>query len=325
MADIWIITDGKKGTENQCISLAESLDQKYKLIKINPLFGINHLPSFFWTIPMGKIPMILLYGSTNILSFNWPRIIIASGKASVGISIILKKIIKNKILVVQIQDPRVNSKYFDVVSSPLHDNTPGKNVIRTFGALNRVNSKTISIAKKNFENKFNFFEKPIIAVLVGGDNKHFRMAQQDMINLILNLNKIQKKMNVTILTTFSRRTNPKIKNLFKLKLNNYKNITSESEEKNPYMAYLAYSDYFIITEDSVSMVSEAASTGKPIYIYKLKGKSKKFENFYKQLYIKNIIRDFEGDIEKPWVYEKLNDTVNVANILKEKYSSFLND
>ena len=325
MANIWIITDGKKGTENQCIGLAESLNQKYKIIKINPILGINHLPSFFWTLPMGKFPLVLLYGKMDILSFNWPKIIIASGKASVGISIVVKKINKNKILVVQIQDPRISSKYFDVVASPKHDRTPGNNIITTLGALNRVNSHTISIAKKHFENKFNFFEKPIVAVLVGGDSKHFRMEEKDIINLILKLNKIQKMTNITILTTFSRRTNSKIIDLFKLKLNNYKNITSDTDKQNPYMGYLAYSDYFIITEDSVSMVSEAANTGKPIYIHRLKGRSKKFESFYKQLYIKNIIRDFKGIIEEPWKYEILDDTVKVANILKEKYPSFFNN
>ena len=322
MTNILIITDGKKGTENQCIGLAESLRLHYKLVRIKPLFGINHLPSIFWTLPMGKLPLFFLYGNRKVFSLNLPRIIIASGKASVGISIILKKYNQDKIIVIQIQDPRVNSKYFDIVSSPIHDKTLGNNVIKTYGALNRINSKSISDAKIKFKKNFTNLKKPIIALLIGGNNKHFKIQIQEINNLVIMLNKLQKKMNVTILTTFSRRTSTKIKNLFERKLENYTNITCNKNIDNPYLGYLAYADYFIVTEDSISMVSEAATTGKPVYIFPLNGRSKKFVKFYEQLYNRNIIRDFKGTIEEPWQYESLNDTSNVAEYLKNKYPAY---
>lgn len=322
MKNTWIITDGKKGTENQCIGLAESLGQQYKLIRIKPLFGINHLPSILWTLPIGRLPLIFLYGNREILSINLPKIIIASGKASVGISIILKKNKKNKIMVIQIQDPRVRSKYFDIVSSPFHDNTVGENVVKTFGALNRINTETIAKAKLEFKETFSNIRKPIIALLIGGENRHFRMREQEISNLVLMLNKLQKNKNITILITFSRRTSLKIKDYFKKNLENYLNITCNQKIKNSYFGYLAYADYFIVTEDSISMVSEVASTGKPVYIFRLSGKSKKFEKFYEQLYNRKAIRDFKGIIEEPWKYETLNDTNKVATYLKKNYPNY---
>tara|TARA_Y100001970_G_scaffold292628_1_gene434737 strand:- start:1634 stop:2617 length:984 start_codon:yes stop_codon:yes gene_type:complete len=325
LTDIWIITDGKKGTENQCIGLAESLDQEYKLIRIKPLFGINHLPSILWTLPLGKLPLFFLYGSKEILSFNLPKVIIASGKASVGISIILKKYKKDKIMVIQIQDPRVSSRYFDIVSSPLHDDTLGNNVIKTFGALNRINTRSISKAKIEFREDFSAFKKPIIALLIGGENKHFKMRQKEIKDLVAMLNKLQNDRDTTILTTFSRRTSPKIKNFLKSNLENYINITCSQKKDNAYFGYLAYADYFVVTEDSISMVSEVATTGKPVYVFQLKGKSKKFEKFYEQLYNRKAIRNFRGIIEEPWKYESLNDTYKVTKYLKDNFPNYFKD
>jgi Predicted nucleoside-diphosphate-sugar epimerase len=135
---------------------------------------------------MRKLPLFFLYGNRKVFSPNSPRIIIASGKASVGISIILKKYNKDKVIVIQIQDPRVNSKYFDIVSSPIHDKTLGNNVIKTYGALNRINSKSISDAKIKFKKNFTNLKKPIIPLLIGGNNKHFKIQIQEINNLSYN-------------------------------------------------------------------------------------------------------------------------------------------
>ncbi len=325
MSNILIITDGKKGTENQCIGLAESLEKKYNLIRIKPMFWVNHLPSIFWTIPLGKIPLILLFGNFKILSYKWPKIIIASGKASVGISIIIKKYQKNKTLVIQLQDPRVNSKFFDLVCSPKHDNTSGDNVIKTYGALNRINDSTLSLAREKFFSKFNNLNKPIIAVLIGGKNKHFKINIKKIIKLAKLLNKLQEDNNVTLLISFSRRTKIDTKKSFVSALNLKNVIIWDEKGENPYIGFLAFADYFIVTEDSISMVSESASTGKPVYIFQLNGKSKKFEKFYRQLYSENITRVFTGKIDEPWQYKKLEDTSHVALYLKQNYSDFLSE
>ena len=86
----------------------------------------------------------------------------------------------------------MRSKYFDIISSPFHDNTVGENVVKTFGALNRINTETIAKAKLEFQETFSNIRKPIIALLIGGENRHFRMREQEISNLVLMLNKLQK-------------------------------------------------------------------------------------------------------------------------------------
>jgi len=67
------------------------------------------------------------------------------------------------------------------------------------------------------------------------------------------------------------------------------------------------------------MISEAAVTGKPVYIANIKPKknNKRFLNFYSQFKKMKIIRDLEDKIDF-WSYNKLDEANRVASIIKEK-------
>ena len=80
---------------------------------------------------------------------------------------------------------------------------------------------------------------------------------------------------------------------------------------NPYFGYLALADAIVVTGDSVSMVSEAASTGKPVYVFDLPGGSAKFRAFHDGLRSDGITRPFAGKLER-WTYRSLDDTAVVA-------------
>ena len=67
------------------------------------------------------------------------------------------------------------------------------------------------------------------------------------------------------------------------------------------------------------MISEAALTGKPIYIANILPKKndirfQRFRNLFRDL---NITRNLGEDVEN-WTYQKLDETNRVAKIIKEK-------
>src|SRR3546814_9290061 len=49
----------------------------------------------------------------------------------------------------------------------------------------------------------------------------------------------------------------------------------DGDGENPYFGILALADHVVVTGDSVNMVSEAASTGKPVHVVHLQGSSAK--------------------------------------------------
>ena len=64
---------------------------------------------------------------------------------------------------------------------------------------------------------------------------------------------------------------------------------------NPYFAYLALADAVLVTADSVSMISEAAATGKPVHVLDLDGGSAKFSRFHQLMQHAGITRPFAGN------------------------------
>ena len=69
---------------------------------------------------------------------------------------------------------------------------------------------------------------------------------------------------------------------------------------------LGLADAIVVTGDSVNMVSEACATGKPVHVFQLDGKSRKFARFHASLESKGFTRPFAGRIES-WRYAPCDD------------------
>ena len=90
-------------------------------------------------------------------------------------------------------------------------------------------------------------------------------------------------------------------------------------DKKAYLSALAISENIVVTCDSSSMISEAALTGKPIYVANIlpKRKDLRFQNFRNLFRELNITRNLGEEIEN-WNYQKLDETSRVAKIIKQK-------
>ena len=96
-------------------------------------------------------------------------------------------------------------------------------------------------------------------------------------------------------------------------------LVLDAVDKKAYLSALSISKYIVITCDSSSMISEAALTGKPIYIAAIppKKNDKRFKNFRKLFHEMKIVRELGEKLEN-WSYEKLDETNRIANIIKDK-------
>ena len=71
-----------------------------------------------------------------------------------------------------------------------------------------------------------------------------------------------------------------------------------------------------MTEDSVSMISDATSTGKPVYIQEIDYVKVKIRNFVSILEDKGFVRSFKNGELKSWVYKPLDESMRVSKIIK---------
>lgn len=308
----WIVTEGIAGTENQCIGVAEALGLKpvIKRIKLkspwqqlSPWLSLGHQHA--------------LAPDSDPLDPPYPDLLIASGRKSIGMALHIKKKSGDKTFLVQIQDPRLHPKHFDLVVVPQHDPTRGDNVLVTTGALHRVTAEKLAAEKQKFDHILNTLPSPRVAVLIGGNSKAHRMTAERTHALAAQLMKLSKNDQAGLMITASRRTGPENSRILRETMTGRNIFFWDGTGDNPYFAFLACADYIIVTEDSVSMTSEALATGKPVLTAALDGGAKRLDLFHRLLQKQGYTRPFTGQLET-WSYAPPNDTLKVANKIREK-------
>jgi hypothetical protein len=302
----WILSDNLVGHEKQSISLAEKLNINYKLIKIKKINFIKRNLSSFFNLE-----------KKSFFKPPYPKIIISCGKSTAYYSKMIKQKAKNKIFSIFIQKPPINLSNFDVVISPKHDKCKGLNVIETQGALTKINSKYIkNINKKKAPS---ILKKKFVTVLIGGDSKHHKITKSILDKIIKSLRLIEEQKKIRIFILVSRRTGKK--NYLYLKKNlvnkNFIFILPNSK-KVSYLNAISFAKAIIVTSDSVSMVTEASSTGKPTYIIDIPTKSKKFSLFIKNLIDLKLAYYLKDTISLKRKEKALNDIDKVAKKIKKK-------
>lgn len=307
----WVVTEGIAGTENQCIGVAEAMGLAPVVKRVNLRFPWRQLSPW---LRMGH-GFALARGSDAIAA-PWPDIALVSGRKAVGIGLDIKKRSGGKTVLVQIQDPKLPATHFDIVIVPQHDDLRGDNVFVTTAGLHRVTPEKLSQAQADWECKLATLPLPRVAVMIGGNSRAHKMTTAAAEKLAQNLQKLAAT-GAGLMITASRRTGAENTRLLREKVTGKNVFFWDGQGENPYFGFLALADYIIVTEDSVSMTSEAISTGKPVYIAALEGGARRLDNFHRLLREQGYTRAFDGTLDT-WHYEPPRDTQKAAAHIAQK-------
>ena len=303
-----LLTEGMHGMISQVEGLAKALDIDY----IHQKVELNKLSKF---LPPKITPISsLFYKKFKVPEFD---LIISCGRKSVIPSIYLKKKSKKKITNIHIQDPKVSLKNFDYVVVPEHDGIKGQNVIISRGAIHYLTIKEI---KKNHNYLINKLdkEKQYLLFVLGGPNKYYNYKEKTLIEVFEKIKNVATKRNLQAIIVPSMRTPENIINLAQ-NFFSKENLVVKNVDKKAYLSGLSLAKFIVVTCDSTSMISEAALTGKPIYIAEIPSKRNDYRfRRFRDLFTKlNIIKILDNDLES-WKYERLDETQKIAEIIKKK-------
>lgn len=175
---------------------------------------------------------------------------------------------------------------FDLVIMPRHDKPPKRrNVVVTEGALNLINEEYLVRQKEEFLKQFNYKPSGIcIGLLVGGDAKNFNLKPNIVSCVAGQLKRILEKSNAELLITTSRRTPQSIENLVKSEFNAYQRckimiVANEKNYSHAVGGILSLSQIILTSPESISMISEAVSSGKHVVVFKAPGLDRKHRKF----------------------------------------------
>ena len=305
-----LLTEGMHGMISQVEGLAKALDIEFTHQKVE-------LNSFWKMIPPNLTPISnLVFKNFDFQDFD---IIISCGRKSVIPSIYLKRNSKKKVFNIHIQDPKVSLSNFDFIIAPEHDSISGKNVITSKGAIHYLTLEEI-------KNNHNYLEKKLkknmdyLLLVLGGPNKYYDYDDQNLRKIFDKIKKISSSDNLQTIVIPSMRTPKRSINLAD-ELLGKENLVITNIDKKAYLSGLSLAKYIVVTCDSISMISETALTGKPIYIAEIPAKIndhrfKKFRDLFAKL---NIIKNLDEKIEI-WNYEILDETNRISKEIKKKIS-----
>ena len=303
-----LLTEGLHGMISQVEGLAKALDLDYFHEKIELNNPWNLVPPLF--TPKKKFIF------KNQVNQEYD-VIISCGRKSVIPSIVLKKNSNNKVINIHIQNPKVSLENFDIVVAPDHDSIDGPNVLISKGAIHYLTLDEINKAKDYLKEKIEN-KKDVITLILGGPTKYYNYDNENLINIFSKINKHILEKNLQLILIPSNRTPEKAIQFAKEYFNKNRLIV-DKVDKQAYLSSLALAKYIIVTCDSSSMISEAALTGKPVYVamFPAMRSDKRFQKFRNLLENMKIIRKLEEDLDT-WSYEKLDETNRIAKQIKAK-------
>ena len=303
-----LLTEGLHGMISQVEGLAKALDLEYFHEKIE-------LNNFWKLIPPSLTPVKKYVFKNNIdKEFD---IIISCGRKSVVPSIYLKKNSNKNIINIHIQNPKVSLNNFNYIIAPEHDGISGKNVISSKGALHYLTIEEIEKSRDYLQNKSNT-KKDILTLILGGPTKYYNYTTQNIKSIFSNIKNLTEKNNLHLIVIPSNRTPLETVSLAKSELMKDTTII-ETVDKQAYLSALCLAKYIVVTCDSSSMISEAALTGKPVYVAMIETKinDKRFKEFRKLFENMNILRKLDDKLET-WSYEKIDEANRVSKLIKLK-------
>jgi len=303
-----LLTEGMHGMISQVEGMAKALGAEYvhKTVTLN--FPWNLVPPRFSPIS----DMVLkekIHSNENI------NLIISCGRKSVIPSIILKKKNSN-FFNIHIQNPKVSFKNFDAIVAPEHDNLRGDNVYSSKGAIHYITEEEINNAASYLKKDIKYDK--IVTLILGGPNKYYNFDTNQLVSIFNKIKSNFISQDYKVIVIPSMRTPKSSIELAKKEMSSFGYVV-DRVDKQAYLSAYALANYIVVTCDSTSMISEAATSGKPIYVAQMEPRKNdyRFKKFFKLFREMGITRNL-GEKVEIWTYNKHNETGRIAALIKKK-------
>ena len=281
---------------SQAEGLAEALGWPFESIVVRLRRPWSWLPAH------RQPPGLLRDGLEERLPQPWPDLLISCGRRSARVAAAIRNTAGGRTFAVHIQNPRAPLRCFDLVVPLEHDGFDGPNAVATRAALHCVTAGKLAAAGAEWRGRLGDLT---VAVLLGGRTRSYRFTRETVEELASSLAGLAGNIAVTA----SRRTEPGVIAALEARLPGA--WVWDGAGPNPYLGMLALARHVVVTEDSVSMISEAISTGKPVHVAKMAGGSRRLRRFHASLRDAGIVRTFDGRLAE-WRYEPVNETPRIA-------------
>lgn len=312
MPRIWTITDGKAGDLLQCLGVAEAIVEagggsiEQQVVR----------PRRPWAIvaPWGPADPHDLRRMVP----PFPDIAIASGRRAVPALRAVKRRSPSTFTVF-LKDPRLGERAADFIWVPEHDRLRGSKVLATLTSPHRLTAPVLAAALAWAPARLKELPSPRVAVLAGGPSKDVAFGPAEVERFAGMVRELARS-GAGIMATPSRRTPGVLAEALREAVGR-RGFFWDGEGANPYAAMLALADAIVVTADSVNMLGEAVSTGKPVHVFVPADLPPKVERFLDGLIRHGAAVKFRGSLEN-FTYAPLDSTPLIAQDILQRLRRF---
>ncbi len=356
-----VLSDGKPGHYNQSLGVIQQIPEySYQLLEVAfRSKGRDNLLRVLMRIFGGfrlrheliecLLRMALQRKVLNQLdAIDYADFILSTGSSVAAVNLLLGQRLSAKTVTCRRPSP-LGISHFDLAILPkmYWPRRDRGNICKTIGVPNRISPEDLDARRRqHFENS-NFYEadendpdRRRIGVLIGGEDRYARISNNTTVNLIETLRRIADTRNCQILLTTSRRTPIAVENLIGARLSDSEFCPilvlahRENGVVNPVNQILALSNLVVVTEDSFSMVCEAASSGRKVIILEVDRKTRcasKRNRVYQEIMrrasvrwsnTKNLAENIMQALADPAPVKPLRDTQTAAAAIQRLFGEW---
>lgn len=252
---IWLLLGDKTGDNNQLLALADRLGMPVVAKRLSYNLARAIPPRF-----LGTARVSLTAESRKQLVPPWPDLVIAIGRRSVATARWLKA--RHGAKTVLVGHPRVDPRHFDLVITtrqypvPRHDN-----VVLLPMPLSRLQPPTERNAAEAA--MLDALPRPHLLLAIGGPTKSWTLPAETLRSAAETLVAKAKAEGGSVIAVGSRRTPPDVASAVKDGLGSGGGVWVDDPAVR-FAALLHDADAIFVTADSISMMSEAIQTGRPV-------------------------------------------------------------
>jgi mitochondrial fission protein ELM1 len=308
-SDTWVLTDGHAGNLRQAEALARALGH-----------AAAHAPALVPTAPWRWLAPRRLPGAGAAFGPAFaaelrhpPALAIGCGRQAALATRLLRE---RGARAVQILDPRIDTRHWDVVVAPGHDGLRGANVVTVLGSLNPVDDAWLADAAARYP-ALMALPRPRIVALVGGPTRHAPWRSEALEALLHALRQRALEEGGSLLATVSRRTPAAALDALRAQSRGIPGLLWDGNGANPYPGMLACADHVVCTPDSVNMLSEACATTAPVHVFEPACADGRIGAFLSSLLALGRVRAVDDPLA-PFAVVPLRETARAAAAVRER-------
>ncbi|MGD2074873.1 MAG: mitochondrial fission ELM1 family protein [Gammaproteobacteria bacterium] len=266
---MWLISAYRAGERSQIMALAEALGWPYELKQLS-----YRKTEFRTSLLRGSDLRGVRLERSSSLAPPWPDLVISSGMRNEPVCRWVRAQAGGRTRIVHVGRPWARPEHFDlIITTPQYRVPEHQRVLQNAATLHGVTRERLAEAARTWAPAFAGLSEPRITVILGGNSGPYTLGPRCAAGIAREVSRMAGRRGGSLLVSTSARTPLSAVRAFEAHTSVpcYLYRWRPSDRANPYFGMLAHADALVVTADSVSMLSEACATGKPVYMAPLGG------------------------------------------------------